>query len=472
MLINILKYRKFSFLVFSLVLVVSFLYSATISLNIETALLAFIAFIFILIICSSFLIFNRKNNYLNLVFFTLCGYFILSYLFKSIVILEEYSLIKNLISLNQQIVNSYLMDALIISSFYIFGLFAIPALIYHSKFSTKFNYNYNDNECGELKLVLRFKVAFLICLLLLLFKFWVHHYLSLGVPGIEASGIPVIGGIITYLVRMGTFALVNILLFFSLKSNDIFKIYIGFVICCFFCLIDLSIGVKYSIVYQLYMFFILIYMTRGVSSVIKKNLNRVVVLISVFFLLIYSYINYYRFALLNGEVGFDAILTALGDEKAKSSNAMLDILNRVAGIENLIFSLVHKNNLNASIGNMFNSDFSVAFTESITGVSGAINAVGATQVGLLSIIFKENYFLIFIASAFLSVFLILILNLIIKAYGQGLHLLSFSIGAIFITYILFGTGNLLFYIKELFVMLVAVKFFLFLSLDKRYRSNV
>ena len=447
-----------------LILIVSFFYGAIISLEFESAVFACTAFVFILTVCSVMMLNVKKNNYSNLLVFTLGGYFILSYLFKAIVILDDFKFIKNLKSLNQQVVNLHFMDALVISFVFILGLFLLPFLIYHSSITNKYCFS----ESKENSVNIRFTFALYICLFMLIFKVFVHHFLHLGVPGVEAESVPVVGGIITYFVRMGGFALINILLFFSLKSNDGLKISISFVICCLFCLIDLSIGVKYSIVYQLYMFFILIYMTRDVNYRIKKNLNRAVLVIGFFFLFIYSYINYYRFALLNGKEGIDAVLTALGDEKAQSSNAMLEILNRIAGIENLLFSLVHRDSLNANVSNIFNSEFSVSFTESITGISGAVNAVGATQVGLMSIIFEGNYFLIFLASFLLSIFLLFVLFTILRIYGESLYLLSFSISAIFITYILFGTGNLSFYMKELFVMLVAVKMFLLICLNERH----
>lgn len=435
----------------------SFSYASFSAFDVEDSIVVIVPFFLITFILYLTCHFEKKSNYLNIFKNTIVGYFFLSYLIKSIILLNNFELIKNLRSLSQVSVNSHLLDAFSISLFFILGLMVIPGHFYFSKKGDNFRIDEQQPTSYH-----NFNIAFSICLLMLIIKIWVHYVLLLGIPGVQTQGIPIIGGVITYFVRMGGFALINILLFLSLEANNRAKIFCSLIICFLFCTIDLSIGVKYSFVYQLYMCFVLIMFSRNLSTKIKNNMTKGVSIFLVFFLLLYPYINYYRFALLSGKVGWDAIFDALGNEHAQSSSVFLELLNRIAGIENLIFALDKRSLLDASIFSLLNSEFSIKFTEAITGVSGAVNAVGATQVGLLSIIFKESYIAIFLTAILISVVLLSVVFFIIKAFGKSHYVLACSISAIFVTYILFGTGNLVFYIKELVVMLLSIKIYIYL----------
>lgn len=440
----------------------SFFYTSFSSLEVTESVLVQIPFFLIALILFLICHFEKKGNYLNIFKNTIIGYFALSYLIKGIILLNDFGLIKNLRSLSQFSVNNHLLDAFSVSFFFILGLMILPSLFYYSKKGDYFRIDKRDTVSDY-----NFYLAIITCLMMLIIKVWVHYILLLGIPGVQTQGIPIIGGVITYFVRMGGFALINILLYIALEANSRSKIFYSLVICLLFCTIDLSIGVKYSFVYQLYMCFILIMFSRSLSKRIKSNMFKGVSVFLVFFLLLYPYINYYRFALLSGKVGWDAIFDALGNEHAQSSSVFLELLNRIAGIENLIFALDKRSLLDASIFSLLNSEFSIKFTEAITGVSGAVNAVGATQVGLLSIIFKDSYVEIFLTAILISSVLLFVVFLITRAFGKSHYVLACSISAIFVTYILFGTGNLIFYLKELVVMLLAVKTFIYIVRIRR-----
>jgi len=427
-----------------------------------SVVVSFISLLILIITLTLFYIFilNRSEN--KILIGTLFGYVVLAYLVKIIIVLYDYDQLKNLRSLTESQVLKYLPESIYVTAVFILGL--CTPLILMQLISPKAKKHYIEPYSSS---NLRILPALTFCFFAIIFKMFIHYKLLLGIPGVETSGPPVIGGLMTYFVRLSLFTLINILFYYSLKTYKPSYIFFSFLICMAFALIDLSIASKYSFVYQLYLLFILIFFNSDIPKRVSRALMVVLTVLSAIFIFIYKYINYYRFALLSGEIGWNAIYTALSNPKAVESSVWIEILNRIAGIENLIFALSYQTKLAPDIISLFNSSFASAFTEAVTGISGAINAVGATQIGVVALIAEGSLISVFGLSVMISVILMCFSFLIFKVLGNNLNLLASGIASIFCIYILFGSGNLIFYVKEIFVMLISVKMFLFFFLKNQ-----
>jgi hypothetical protein len=307
----------------------------------------------------------------------------------------------------------------------------------------------------------------------LFLKVITHYYFGMGIPGVEPSvNIPMIGGVIAFFSRLGLFFILNIFLFHSfIKNNDfLLKVFSSMAVVTYL-LVDLSIGVKFSVIYEM------IVLSYVVLLLLKKgtlNFKHIIVVFLGFLFVIHSfqYINYYRFALLHGYTGLSAIEFALSNNDANNLSFFHEMVNRITGVENfLITTLYTINNSASGIATLLTGEFASSFTESITGVSNSINAVGSTQIGAIYVVSGGNYLLFFVLSVtVLSLFslgsLAIFKNLKTFLGNEG-AVLGELFSIILFIYFLFGSGNYLFYIKEFIVVFISVSFTLNCFYKKR-----
>lgn len=291
----------------------------------------------------------------------------------------------------------------------------------------------------------------------LVLKYIVHHVFKLGVPGLEASfSIPVVGGVVTYYVRLGLFAVINIVLIHSILCNR--KSYIMTMLGLLFVylLIDLSVGVKFSIVYEIFILFIYWVLFKERTAGFRIPIMFLFGLV-VFTAIFYKYISTMRFFLISG-YGTSASLEYAKIYGASELSFAVEVFNRLTGIENVYPLLL--SGVFPSWSSIFDSSFAKLYTESVTGVVGAVNAIGSTQIGLLlKIIGAGNYVGLVMGGGALGLLIMSLshLGFYFARSKQFLILLS-PLTIVFSIYLLFGTGNMFFYFKEYIVFYSASYF--------------
>lgn len=307
----------------------------------------------------------------------------------------------------------------------------------------------------------------------LLLKGFMHFYLAMGIPGVESSySIPLLGGVLTFYVRLALFFIVNTLLFYAFtKSTDSVLKFFSSLSVLIYLIVDLSIGVKFSIIYEM---FILTYLSYILFRQGRLRKHHFVVIFSLFLFVItsFKYINYYRFALLHGYSGFAAIDFAVSNNDANNLSFVHEMINRVTGVENyIVTTLFELDSSSFSTSDLLTGEFAKTFTETVTGVSDSINAVGSTQIGAIYVASFGNLMLfLFLSVLVLSVFSFLsisVFNRLQHYLGSEGKTLSEIFSIIMFVYFLFGSGNYTFFIKEFLITYLSLIVFIKLCF-KRY----
>lgn len=308
--------------------------------------------------------------------------------------------------------------------------------------------------------------AFLFISVSLVLKIISHYYFMLGLPGVEPQNtIPGVSGILAFYSRLGLFFVCNIYLIHAyLSQNNQAQRLQAALFVVAYILIDLSIGVKFSLVYQATLLGCLLFVLWR-RRVLNIKATMVALMSLIFVLAIYKYINYYRFAMLYGLSGMDAVSFAINNADAQSLSVFSEILNRITGVENLFAGIILGAQLPLpGIGALFSGEFADVFTESITGVADAVNAVGASQATALYLVSGDNVLGFIFGAILIHAVFGLLFNSLMKLGCRKILMfdeMDFSevFAAIFMFYFLFGSGNYIFYIKEIVVVFVSMLLF-------------
>jgi hypothetical protein len=460
--------RNKPYLIQSLLLVALFLFSLVNGLiYLEIAqfmnyiLFEILVFISFWLLCRKLLLEDYKNKFFALI---VGWYIIFGYYFKPIIMFEYYKSIFSLETFTfNQYVNSYL-EILPSTSFQSILIFMLLYIVSKSTKNIKFNFN---------RLVyINLKKLLIVVILSLILKVIVHYYLGMGIPGVEPSTkIPIIGGLITFYSRFSLFAILNFYLLYAIIMNKKIHLISSFIAIIIFILIDMSIASKYSMFYQIFLFIIIYFITNNKYKLPKSYLVILVIFTFILFFT-YKYINYYRYALIKGYDVVEAIGIALNSKVASSESFLLSIFDRITGIEKVIFIEQFTNKIKfITINNFFDDSFTVIFTNIITGIENKNNAVGATQIGFMylfsSISWENNLFVIFLYALMYFTFGLFLLIIKNRIYIQEDYYLITSLLGIFGIYVLFGSGNAIFFFKELIVLFFSI-LFIFKIADKKY----
>lgn len=297
----------------------------------------------------------------------------------------------------------------------------------------------------------------------LLLKFVAYTILKIGIPGTEGNAtgvnIPFVGGLTVFFVRNGLFLVVNALFLYSFLAPGRFPLFVGISAVLVFVGLDISVGSKFSIIFQAFvslMYYAGLEKNLGVSAKRRRALRWFLIFIVAAILVGYKYVNYYRYATLSGSEGSAALQTALRSGENREGH-LGAIVNRINGIDNIMLALAMKRGLNPNFGNLVNDEFTRVYTRAVTGLSSSNNANGATQFSLLYLInrsMSDTFFgmaLFGMIFAMISKFVQLIAGR--SMFGQ---MLCGPIIAIAMINILFGAGDLIFAMKGLTVLLLTL----------------
>ncbi|MEJ6496947.1 O-antigen polymerase [Pseudoalteromonas lipolytica] len=299
---------------------------------------------------------------------------------------------------------------------------------------------------------------FVFIFIVILAKFFIHNYLSWGVPGVEPKNvIPGITGLLTFFVRFPLFCIVNVYFIISIYKKSRCYSFLSIMLILFYVLIDLLNGSKYSLIYEVFFLMFALYFAYK-NSLIRLKSVCLFIIVASFVLPIYKYINYIRFATMDGAGIYQAIEVASINVNEKKVTFLDEFINRINGIEHSLYAL--NSNLSSSkfdLMSLLTDQMAVAYTESVTGVGGIVNSVGSSQVAV--IILNSNFYLdsLLLSICYFSLSFIVLRWMFFcfskKITSNKIQALSLEvIFSLFYIYFLFGTGNFIFFLKEMLVI--------------------
>ncbi|WP_024589821.1 MULTISPECIES: O-antigen polymerase [unclassified Pseudoalteromonas] len=305
---------------------------------------------------------------------------------------------------------------------------------------------------------LKMNKFYLFIITVLLGKFFIHNYLGWGVPGVEPKNvIPGITGLLTFFVRFPLFCIVNVFFIFSIQKKSRLYCSLSFFAISLYILIDLLNGSKYSLIYEVFFLIFALYYSFLLELVRSKTIF-IFIAICIVILPIYKYINYIRFATMEGVDIITAIEVATINVDEKNITFLDEFINRINGIEHSIYGLLSNvSNFNFDLTSLFTDQLAVIYTESVTGIGGIVNSVGASQIAVI-ILNSNNYIDSFLLSlVYFSLSFIILRKMFFyftsKILFTKLQSLCLEVMfSLFYIYFLFGTGNFIFFLKEMVVI--------------------
>lgn len=305
-------------------------------------------------------------------------------------------------------------------------------------------------------------MLFVLCFSLSL-KYVVHIFLGWGVPGLEPENVvPGLTGVVTLYVRYPLFFILNLFFAIQVLKGARGRVASAIFIIILYVLLDMYNGSKYSLIYEsFFMVAFLLYLVRE-GLVRRRKLLLVLFVVSVT-LPLYKYINYLRFATLDGEQLVQALSTAVQNVSEKEISLVGSLIARISGVEHSLFALSRGLvGVDVRLSALFTNELASLYTESVTGVSGIVNAVGASQIALI-VSMTSSYLLVAVVSFLYFGFAFFLLRTMMEMALPKEILNNFvlyyvveTLFAIFLVYFLFGTGNFVFYIKEVVVLFLAL----------------
>jgi hypothetical protein len=321
--------------------------------------------------------------------------------------------------------------------------------------------------------------------ILLAIKYGIKARYNLGVPGLEPEflGVPYLAGFFTFIIDTGFIFTSSVLLFCGLVLGRPRLMLFGFLLAFTNAVIDLRFGSKDTIVYQLVITAAYLVIAKRSPISQKTDLRKTekialisTVIIGLLVVGIYKFLNFYRFALLEGftEVSIadlsTAIDVALSSDIAESKNSIMEIYNRITGLETFatVYSLSDKLAVDAGLTAMIDGRVVANFTYYILGTDSAKTLFAVTQFGY-------NYLSgglagLIIGCFFLGFTFVLIQFLVMRMRVHNAMKLAFLplLWVLFI-FSLLGGGDMIHWMKEIVATVITFYFTARLACPLRFR---
>jgi|GEM_PF-4815717 len=450
------KYLHFKLISVSLFLIGYFIALGIISPDLYTKVI--ITACYTIFFISSYYFLNRANQLPYSQAFSLkviTYYLIFAYAFKlpyDLLFMDEIPVLRNLdINAIKASLSSIIPKTLLV-------VLAIQ-IAYHTTQKLNIKYSKKRAESKYEVTNLRFSTIISFAIFSLLTKAFVYHVLSWGIPGMTPiNTIPVLTGVITLYIRMPIFAFLNVAMAFFIASNNKPASKILALCVAFNVILDITVGAKYSLVYEAFFIACLFFRLRkGKPIPLVKTLTY-----SIFLILLlsqYKNINYLRFGLLDGMSIQEAAVRSVALAEEKDASTISGIINRINGIEHVLFVGSDASYLpSPSWDALWTSSYTTAYTEAATGVSDIVNAVGSNQIALLTLLIDSPILLfptalLYFTFCFLSFrFIFYLFEGSIAKQNEFLKFSTELIFSIFTIYFIFATGNYIFYLKEILIL--------------------
>lgn len=387
---------------------------------------------------------------------SIVGFYLFAYPFKfaaGLFLAEGYWVVPGLITAPDLI--AAFPDAYLLSTI---GLVALIAGMIFSPFKSTLVWRAESSS-------VRFRTLFLLSLLMLVAKFYLKSTFSLGIPGVEPAdmGVPYLSGVVTLVIHGGSLAFFNLLLFFALAKRQMSLAMIGLAIAFLNALIDLRFGSKGTVLYQLVITVIYLFMLRtavplGVRGAFNGLVKKIGVVLSIVGLVIlssYRYVNLYRDALNSGYDISSAITFALNSDHAASKSSIMEVANRIIGIETLGALVPQGQRLVADTGfvAMLDGSFVSSFTYQILGSDDALTKFSVTQFAYFY--YTGGYAGLILGFFALGLLFTACLSILARmTINESVKLACLPVLWVLFVNILMGGGNFFLTFKELSAVLV------------------
>lgn len=313
-------------------------------------------------------------------------------------------------------------------------------------------------------------------------KYYLKATFQLGVPGIEpiSMGVPFLSGITTLAIRDGFLFLVNISIFLSLCGGNRGAIFLSIAIAFANAGIDLMFGSKNTILMQLVLIPIYLSILQksldlGQSKFINTSRLLLILmgLLGIIFVMVYKYLNFFRFALLLETSNIaQAVAIATANENAQSRSSIVELLNRFTGLETLgaVIHLREDFNVQHSFVAFFDGSVVRNFTQIVLDGVETRTMFSMTQFGYFYVL--GGPIVMVLGSIFLGGMFAFLQYFTIKKIPvhHNMRLVFLPILWLSFVSVLLGGGNLILWVKGIVVTLAL--FFIFSRIAVRTQAGV
>ncbi|MEW6037064.1 MAG: hypothetical protein AB1648_02255 [Pseudomonadota bacterium] len=230
--------------------------------------------------------------------------------------------------------------------------------------------------------------------LVLVGKYILKVQFNLGIPGVDPLylGIPYLAGLLAFVIDSGFVFVSNILLFCGLALGRPKLMLYGLLLGFTNAGIDLRFGSKDTAMYQLAIVAAYLAIARYSAGTKAANFRKTAMIavtaLAVFGIAVigaYKFFNSFRFAMLmEGHAGLSAAIdTALFNKSADSSNSVMEIYNRITGLETLAAIMHLREALAAggSVAGMFDGSIMQNLIYYVFGTTDVKTAFSITEFG-------------------------------------------------------------------------------------------
>lgn len=295
-------------------------------------------------------------------------------------------------------------------------------------------------------------LTLLVSYTILLLKPIMQDVFGIGISGATDNTIiiPNVAGIIALLIGPCGFAIVNVSLFVNVaagKSKT--AVLLSFVATILNVVLDLYGGYKSSLVLQAILFAIYgLHFSKGMRAQTRVFMYCLIVSCVAMLLLIYPYVNYYRYGIISGLSSVDAVSFARHSLASSETSGIGGIVSRINGIDNFFAATLLGGGNRFHLSALWSDDFNRAFLQFVYGRDDVNSGFGLTQFGALYLIGGAAWLVV--GGFSLGVLIVTVTSLALKIVGarEGLVIACAPIFAAFWLKLLFASGGVILLSKE------------------------
>ncbi|RZU46844.1 hypothetical protein EV700_1229 [Fluviicoccus keumensis] len=296
--------------------------------------------------------------------------------------------------------------------------------------------------------------ALVLLLLVVGLKFFLQIYFDVAKPGLKPVEIPLpfVNGILAFVVGFFLVALVNIYVFHVMSVDHNGRKFGAILAVLLLVISDVWVGYKQALMFQMVvLFYFFGFHKRYYSRDVNLRIYIFGGVAVVMGLVLYKYVNDYRYALLRGEDVSMAVQSAINasvviDEK---DGGMVSLLNRINGVDNFLASNLISQYQSFPITAVFDETLGQLFNNVLYSGEDVNTQFGLTQFGALYAIGGTTMMVLgaFVLGLFLQ-FLAKFITHVVFARSSWAYAIAPSL-ALWMMKVLFAGGVLLLYLKEI-----------------------
>lgn len=307
---------------------------------------------------------------------------------------------------------------------------------------------------------------------LLLLKVVLQVFLDIATPGVvpKELGIPFLVGILAFFVGFFLLTLVNVYLYHAILEKNAFKLRLAFFLVILLVLSDLWVGYKQALVIQAVVLSYYFSVARSnINAKMRGRMTLIMITVSLAAIIIYKYVNDYRYALLKGYDVWSAISTAVSGVQQGSESSLVSFVNRINGLDNFFAAMQMHRFYGFDFFALFDQSLGGNFNDALYDGEDVNTQFGLTQFGALYVVGGMPLMIVgaFVLGCVMRGIARLILNKVLRRTSWAYAFAP--ILALWLVKVLFAGGVLLLYAKEIFFVGVMLYWaFRFFSSGRRH----